>query len=390
MLPCYLVLDLETTGGSGVHDRITEIAAVRLESGRVTQRWSTLVNPGTPIPYFIENLTGISDAMVANAPRFKDVADTLLALLDGAVLVAHNASFDHGFLRGEYARLGHDLRVPSLCTVRLSRKLYPQFKSHGLDALISRHGLHTDARHRAMGDVDMVLAWLAQAQSELGLDRLQDLAQALLQPPLGLPRQLETLVEDVPDSPGVYIFYGDPQDQVPLFIGSALQLRHRVGSHLQSASKSARERSIVANTRRIEWRECAGEVGTLLLCQRLIVQMQPTYGRRVKAPVGVQLAALHPWPYPNVIGLREYDEGSGRTDIHLFYQWRHLATVQDDNDLQAELDKFKPILCSADSNADADSRFAGNPPGYFDLDIYRLLVKRLFSPAHGHSAILQF
>ncbi len=105
MLPCFVMLDLETTGGSAVHDRITEIAAVRVENGVEVARWSTLVNPGVSIPPFIQSLTGITDAMVEDAPTFAQVAPRLLELLDGAVFVAHNVRFDHGFVVNELARL---------------------------------------------------------------------------------------------------------------------------------------------------------------------------------------------------------------------------------------------------------------------------------------------
>jgi len=98
MLPCYLLLDLETTGGNALQDRITEIAAVRFEAGMEVARWSTLVNPGMRISFFIEQLTGISNGMVADAPAFDEVGGQLLKLLDGAVLVAHNVRFDHSFL----------------------------------------------------------------------------------------------------------------------------------------------------------------------------------------------------------------------------------------------------------------------------------------------------
>src|SRR5664279_5436940 len=125
MLPCYVLLDLETTGGNATRDRITEIAAVRFEHGVEVARWSTLVNPGVYISGFIEQLTGISNAMVADAPSFDEVAPQLLKLLDGAVLVAHNVRFDHGFLQNEFARMDVTLRTKTLCTVRLSRLLYP-------------------------------------------------------------------------------------------------------------------------------------------------------------------------------------------------------------------------------------------------------------------------
>jgi hypothetical protein len=248
--------------------------------------------------------------------------------------------------------------------VRLSRKLYPQFKSHGLDAIMQRHRLATTARHRAMGDVDMVLAWLEIAQQELGYEHIRQVAKELLQPPLGLPLQLETLIDDVPDSPGVYFFYST--DTAPLFIGSASHLRNRVTAHLQSASKSARERGIVANTLRIEWQQTAGELGALLLAKRLITELQPMYQTsRAKVPVTLDLRALHPWPYDGCIGLREHDADSARTDIHLFNTWCHLATVQDEAALE---DMLEGALAQTQVSAD-----------HFDMDIYRFLLKRFKS-----------
>ena len=373
MLPSYVVLDLETTGGRAAGDFVTEIAAVRIDNGVETRRWSTLVNPGVPIPYYIQTLTGIDDAMVADAPSFKQVADDLLAVLEGSVLVAHNVGFDHGFLRAEYARLGHDLRVPSLCSVRLSRKLYPQFKSHGLDAIIQRHGLHTDARHRAMGDVEMVLAWLAQARSELGDEVLHAAAAELLQPPMGLPVQLETQIDDIPESPGVYLFFGETP--VPLFIGSAANLRHRVTEHLQTANKAAdkpgKDRAIVHNTTRIEWHETAGEIGALLHAKVLIRGLKPTYGSSTKPAALPDLQALYPWPHNGPIGLREHDPHAGRTAIHVFLQWGHVATAQDEESLAELLEQLEDL---------------GSQP--LDMDVYRLIRKRLSTP--GSAQVLKF
>ncbi len=180
MLPCYVVLDLETTGGSPQRDRVTEIAAVRIEGSQEVARWSTLINPESPIPFFIQSLTGISDRMVQDAPIFATVVPRLIELLDGAVLVAHNASFDHGFLLGEFGRLQADLCVKTLCTVRLSRALYPQHRSHSLDAIMRRHGLNSNARHRAMGDVDVVLEWLTMATLEHGMEKVRRHASKLV------------------------------------------------------------------------------------------------------------------------------------------------------------------------------------------------------------------
>ena len=233
MLPCYVVLDLETTGGNALRDRITEIAAVRIENGLETARWSTLVNPGVRIPPFIQALTGISDDMVQEAPKFEDVAHKLLEILDGAVFVAHNVRFDHGFVQNELARLDMAFKVKTLCTVRLSRKLYPQHKGHGLDAILQRHGLHTMARHRAMGDVEVVMQWLKVATQELGAASVERVALDLLQGSACVPPQLETAISDIPDTPGVYLFFGE--GALPLYIGKSVTLRTRVMSHFQYA-----------------------------------------------------------------------------------------------------------------------------------------------------------
>lgn len=280
MLPCYVLLDLETTGGNPVHDRITEIAAVRIENGHEVARWSTLVNPGCLISPFIQRLTGISDTMVRSAPGFEALAARLLELLDGAVLVAHNVRFDHGFLLNELARLGVALRVKTLCTVRLSRLLYPQHKGHGLDALMQRHGIHTLERHRAMGDVEVMQAWLQIARQEHGAELLGQQALALLQSSATLPPQLETPVADIPESAGVYIFYGE--GPLPLYIGKSIKLRSRVVSHFQAASRAPREMRMAQEIRRIEWLETAGELGALLLEARLVKEKQPVYNRQLR------------------------------------------------------------------------------------------------------------
>lgn len=282
MLPCYVMLDLETTGGNAAHDRITEIAAVRVEHGAQVARWSTLVNPGVPIPPFIQSLTGISDAMVQDAPAFATVAPQLLALLEGAVLVAHNVRFDHGFVSHAFERLGTALQTDTLCTVRLSRQLYPQHKGHGLDAIALRHGLHNQARHRAMGDVDVVLAFLRQAEQELGQDALRQAASTLRQAATVVPPQLETPMADIPETAGVYLLYGT--SATPLYIGKASNLRQRVMWHFQSAPKVAREMRIAQEIRRVEWQLASAGPQAHQLESALKAELRPRYNRQLRRP----------------------------------------------------------------------------------------------------------
>lgn len=261
-------------------DRIIEVAAVRVEEGREVLRWSSLINPGRWVSPFITSLTGIDNAMVADAPSFEDIAAQLLELLDGTVLVAHNARFDHGFLKNAFLRLHIDLRVRLLCTVRLSRKLYPQHKGHGLDAIMRRHGLHSAQRHRAMGDVDAVLQWLALAHGELGVEPVRLAAQALVSGVASIPPHLETVLEDIPDAQGVYLMYGATRQ--PLYIGKSVHLRARVLSHFRSDHTAGRDMQLAQETQSVDFRRTAGELGALLLESRLVKEMQPAYNRRLR------------------------------------------------------------------------------------------------------------
>jgi DNA polymerase-3 subunit epsilon len=352
MLPCYVMLDLETTGGNAVHDRITEIAAVRVEHGVETARWSTLVNPGVRIPPFIQALTGISDAMVADAPGFDEVAHTLLELLDGAVFVAHNVRFDHGFVLNELARLDLALKVKTLCTVRLSRKLYPQHKGHGLDAILQRHGLHTVSRHRAMGDVDVVLQWLQIATRELGADTVRRSALELMQGSASIPPQLETALADIPDTPGVYLFFGE--GPLPLYIGKSVTMRTRVLSHFQAAAKVAREMRILTEIRRVEWIETAGELGALLLESRLVKEKQPVYNRQLRREKALCSWQLHDDAQANpLVKLVQLDDIAAGAWGQLFGSYRSKRQATDALRLLADSHGLCPQLLGLESGKGA-------------------------------------
>ncbi|MES2501605.1 MAG: exonuclease domain-containing protein, partial [Pseudomonadota bacterium] len=280
MLPSITFLDLETTGATPLRDRITEIALVRFDNGIETARWQTLVNPEQPIPAFIQQLTTINNEMVANAPLFAEVADTLLAFLEGSVLAAHNVRFDHGFLKSEFKRIGITLRQKVICTVKLSRLLYPQHKSHGLDAIMQRHNLTTIARHRAMGDVDVMLGFIESAQLELGDAAIRNAAAKLMSAP-SLPSHLDAnLLDDMPETPGVYLFYGD--NDLPLYIGKSVNIRARVLSHFSSDHASTKEMHISQEIKRVEWITTAGDFSALLLESKLVKERQPIHNRQLR------------------------------------------------------------------------------------------------------------
>ena len=174
-----IFLDLETTGARSAIDRITEIGVVEVDQGEV-HRWSTLVNPGVPIPPFIQQLTGIDDDMVRDAPSFASLQDDLFRRVNGGLLIAHNARFDYGFLRHAFAEGGLTLECDLLCTVRLSRHLFPDEAKHNLDSITARHQLQVENRHRALADADLLWQFWRKLQQQFSSDSLQRAAGSLV------------------------------------------------------------------------------------------------------------------------------------------------------------------------------------------------------------------
>lgn len=166
----FVFLDIETTGGSPRSSRVLEVGAIRVESNNVVASMNQLINPNEPVPYFITGITGITDKDIWNKPDFASVASELEDLLEDAIFVAHNVNFDYGFLQAEFSRLGVNLKKDRLCTARLSRKLYPQHRSHKLDALIARHGYKVANRHRALDDAEVLYKFYKEHVASHGLE----------------------------------------------------------------------------------------------------------------------------------------------------------------------------------------------------------------------------
>ena len=275
-----IFLDLETTGTTATHDRITEVGLVEVDRGRFVGEWSTLVNPGTGIPPAIQSLTGITNKMVACAPSFADISRELHRRLDGRLLVAHNARFDYGFLRNEFERAGIRYTSRVLCTVKLSRRLFPHHQRHNLDTLIARHGITCDARHRALGDA-RVLWQLAQCwHRELDAATITGVVRGLTKAPTvpaGLP---DNVFDDIPEAPGVYLFYGD--NGVALYIGKSVNLRARVMSHFSGDYRVVKDMRIAQQIKRIDWIRTVGELGALIQESSLVKRLAPVYNQRLR------------------------------------------------------------------------------------------------------------
>ena len=270
------IVDLETTGTRPAADRVTEIGVLEVERFEVVSQWSTLVNPGVPVPSEIQALTGITQQMLAEAPRFADLAKDLHERLAGRVFVAHNARFDYGFLRREFDRAGIRFHARAVCSVRLSRRLYPRERGHDLDSVIARHGIDCPARHRALGDAEALWQFLRIAAEEHGEEVVTVAARQVAKAP-ALPPQLDpALIDAIPEAPGVYLFYGESGP--PLYIGKSRSMRTRVLQHFYSTA------GWLQGVRRIDCQRTVGELGALLTEAKLVKQLAPLHNRQLRHP----------------------------------------------------------------------------------------------------------
>ncbi len=346
----WLFLDVETTGSTATRDRVTEVAWVLLagETGQVTKE-SHLVNPDARIPAFIQQLTGITDDMVADAPRFSAIAPRLAAAMDGAVFVAHNARFDYGFVKNEFKRIGQSVRAPVLCSVKLSRLFFPAEKRHNLDAVMARHQLQADSRHRALTDADLIYQFWLDLLQRFGPQKVLDAAKSLISQS-SWPSHLDAdALDEMPDTPGVYIFYGEKR--FTLYVGKSKHLRQRVLSHFSGDHAHGKELSLSMQVRQIEWHETPGEIGALLLEASLVKQLAPSHNVRLR-----RNKSLCAWRFstetnapPSLVWTQDLDAGAQDDLYGLFTSQRHaqtwLTTLAETHQLckgRLGLEKVKP------------------------------------------------
>ncbi len=282
------IVDIETTGSSALHDRVIEVGVIRVEKGVVVATFDQLVDPQVPIPPIITSITGITDRDVRGAPTFGQIASQLWGLLEGCIFTAHNARFDYGFLRQEFRRWGKDLSADCLCSVRLSRALFKEEAKHNLSALIERFHIPCEHRHRALGDASVVWEFLKLLPGRKDVGDITKALAVILKRPT-LPPQLDAaLLDKLPESPGVYIFYGD--QGMPIYIGKSVDVRQRVLAHFSGEVVSVKQQRMFSQIQDIAVRPTAGDLGAMLLESHLIKTLRPLhnyYSRRAS-----QLTAL--------------------------------------------------------------------------------------------------
>ena len=228
----FAVVDIETTGSHAAGNGITEIGIVIHDGVKVLNFYQSLVNPHTPIPYFIQRLTGIDNSMVASAPAFDEIAGQVFELLQDKIFVAHNVNFDYSFVKHHLKNAGYELETKKLCTVRLARKVLPGLNGYSLGKLTQRLGINHGEAHRAGGDAlataDLLAMIIEKDTDGVIAGMLKGRSREQYLPP-HLP--VENM-DQLPSTPGVYYFYNIAGKAI--YIGKAINIRKRVKSHFSN------------------------------------------------------------------------------------------------------------------------------------------------------------
>jgi DNA polymerase III subunit epsilon len=268
----YTIIDIETTGGSAARERITEIAVVVHDGSKVIETFETLVNPERSIPTYITQITGISDAMVKDAPKFYEIAKKIVQLTEGAVFVAHNVRFDYGFVQEEFRRLGYTFSRQQLCTVKLSRVAFPGLRSYALGNLITHFGIKVKDRHRALADT---LATTEIFEKILLTEANKEAATKMVNRGIrenALPEGISMeKLHALPESCGVYYLH-DKQGDV-IYVGKSINIQKRIFEHFNDkTTKGDQFQLAVAD---ISFEETGSELMALLLEDSEIKRIKP-------------------------------------------------------------------------------------------------------------------
>jgi DNA polymerase-3 subunit epsilon len=271
----YAIVDIETTGGYAAAHGITEISIQLFDGNKVIEKFESLINPGQPIPRYIEAMTGITDEMVANAPSFEEVASTVYNLLNDKIFVAHNVNFDYSFVKNHLEEYGFSLNVKKLCTVRLSRKIFPGFPSYSLGKLCHSLGILIQNHHRAGGDTEATVKVFEQL---LKKDKENFIQKSLLRNSKEFilpPNVPKAHFDQLPYTPGVYYFH-DEKGKI-IYVGKARNVRYRVNSHFSNNSQGRQKQNFLRHIHSISHQPCATELMACILESTEIKKLWPVF-----------------------------------------------------------------------------------------------------------------
>jgi DNA polymerase III subunit epsilon len=276
----YAIVDIETTGGYAAANGITEISIHIFDGEKVIEQFETLINPNQAIPRYIQAFTGITNEMVQDAPTFEDVAEKIYTILQGNIFVAHSVNFDYSFIKNHLEFYGYTLNTRKLCTVRLSRQIFPGLPSYSLGKLCQSLDIELKNRHRAGGDASATVILfeklLANDSKNIITSSLQRNSKEQVLPP-NVPRQH---FNQLPSCPGVYYFH-DNKDKV-VYVGKAKNIKKRVNSHFSNNSDSKQRQNFLRHTYAISFKSCATELMASILEAAEIKRLWPIFNQAQK------------------------------------------------------------------------------------------------------------
>jgi DNA polymerase III subunit epsilon len=315
----YAIVDIETTGSYAANNGITELAIVLHNGNKIVDRFETLINPQSPIPQFVQVLTGIYPSMVENAPVFSDVALRVYEMLRNAIFVAHHVNFDYSFIKHQLENCGLELDTKKLCTVRLSRKVFPGLSGYSLGKLCRELEIPIQNRHRAGGDADATVILFEKILAADGAravsQQLHSKSREQYLPP-NLPSEQ---IASIPYTPGVYYFH-DQKGKV-IYVGKAKNLKSRVCSHFSNNHTGLRKQEFLRNIYSVSWQDCGTELMAFLFECVEIRKLWPAYNTSLKR-------------FEQSYGLYLYEDQSGylrltiekkRQNLHTWYCFNGLA-----------------------------------------------------------------
>ncbi len=308
----FAIVDIETTGGFASANSMTEIAII-LHNGKEEEgRYSSLINPGMSIPRHISALTGISNEMVINAPVFEDIASMIYQLLQDRIFVAHNVNFDFSFVQNQLSACGFPLKVKKLCTVRMSRQIFPGLPSYSLGNLCRAISIPINNRHRAEGDASataLLFEKLLEADHGKKFAEMTKgkTAEQFLPPHLSLED-----IERLPQGPGVYYFESSKKEV--LYVGKAINLQKRVRTHFSNNDKGKRKQELLRQVYHIRYTACASELMALILESQEIRQLWPPFNRSQKK-------------YHHRYGLYSFENRNGRLQLVIEKKKNNLPAI---------------------------------------------------------------
>jgi DNA polymerase III subunit epsilon len=384
----YAIVDIETTGSHPLDNGITEIAIVLHDGEKVEGRYETLINPGCRIPYYVSQLTGITHQMTANAPYFDDVAYKIFTLLQNRIFVAHNVNFDYSFIKYHFRVSGYDWTPKKLCTLKLSRKAFPDMHKYGLGHICRALDIPVVNRHRAGGDANATAILFQKILNAGGEKLIREFLKRENREQILPPNLPNEQVKSLPYTPGVYYFH-DSKGKV-IYVGKAKSLRQRVISHFTGLNTGSKRQEFLRNIHAVSYKECPTEFTASILESVEIKRLWPIYNYSQKR-------------FEQRFGIYVFEDAKGYTRLAIDKKRKYFEPVVSFNLLTdahrtlwrlVKEHELHPSLCFLDKTAVTEDRYPEREQYnsrvhraltdmQSQLDTYVILEQAAFSKKYG-------